>query len=280
MDSRRVGMLLDGHARLVDPGTPVFTAFDLAPTRGDGVFETLLVRDGQVRKPAAHLDRMARSAALMDVPMPASADWQRLIDALVAEPVGGEAALKLMLSRGAEGDAATAVGTLSPLGEDVLAQRRDGIAVVSLSAGLSSSARTGAPWLLGGVKSLSYAVNMAAQRHARSLGADDAVLVSSDGLLLEGPTSTVVWVVGRVLHTPPLDLGVLAGTTQAALFDAAGEAGLGTTMQVGTVADLQASDGAWLVSSVRGVAEIVRLDGAPREPSPLTSTLARLTGIT
>lgn len=280
MDSRRVGVLVDGHARLVDPGAAVFTAFDLAPTRGDGVFETLLVRDGQVRKPAAHLDRMARSAALMGIALPVPADWQHLIDALVAEPVGGEAALKLMLSRGAEGDAATVVGTLAPLGEDVLAQRRGGIAVVSLSAGLSSAARTAAPWLLGGVKSLSYAVNMAALRHARTLGADDAVLVSSDGLLLEGPTSTVVWVAARVLHTPPLDLGVLAGTTQAALFAVAGKAGLGTAVQVGTVADLHASDGAWLVSSVRGVAEIVRLDGAPRKPSPLTSILQQLTGIT
>ncbi len=280
MDTRRVGILRAGRASLVDPGAPVFSAFDLAPTRGDGVFETLLVRDGQVRKPAAHLERMARSAALMGLQLPAPGDWRRLIEALVAEPMDSEAVLKLMLSRPGEGEAPTAVGTLSALGEEVLTQRRNGIAVVSLSSGLSASARTGAPWLLGGVKSLSYAVNMAAQRHARSLGADDAVFVSSDGMLLEGPTSTVVWATGGVLHTPPLDLGVLAGTTQAALFAAAGEAGLGTAVRVGNVADLHASDGSWLVSSVRGAAEIIRLDGAPRAPSALTSTVQQLTGIT
>lgn len=271
----------DGAARLVDPGAPVFSAFDLGPARGDGVFETMLVRAGAALKREAHLRRLGRSAALMGIPSPEPADWQALIALLAGRHGPGDGALKLMLTRGIEGVTAfTAVAALSPVGAEVLRQRRDGIAVVTLTLGIPGDLRAGSPWLLGGVKSLSYAVNMAAQRHARSLGADDALFVSLDGRLLEGPTSTVVWARDGVLHTPPVELGVLAGTTQRLLFDRAGEAGLGTTISAGTVADLQAADAVWLVSSVRGAAAVVSLDGVRRGDGGLTARVQELTGIT
>ena len=70
-------------------------------------------------------------------------------------------------------------------------------------------------WLLPGAKTISYAVNMAAQRAARARGADDAVLVGLGGELLEAPTASVWWRSGHTLHTPALDPGILAGITRA-----------------------------------------------------------------
>lgn len=281
MDSRRVAVLDRGTVTLVDPAAAVFSAFDLGPARGDGVFETMLVRRGVALKPEAHLDRLARSAALMGLFSPPLADWARLIDLLATTHADGEAALKVMLTRGIEGVSDhTAVGTLSPLAPDVLEQRRRGIAVVTLTLGLPADLRATSPWLLGGVKYLSYAVNMAAQRHARALGADDAVFISLDGRLLEGPTSTIVWARDGTLHTPPLEIGILPGTTQALLFTRADAAGLGTAMSLGTVADLHAADGVWLVSSVRGAAAVTSLDGLRRGDAGLTPTIQELTGVT
>lgn len=275
-----MGVLTDGAVRLVDPDTPVFAAFDLAPTRGDGAFESLLVQDGVPRKVGAHLARLAGSTRTLGIDGPGAAGWERLIAALLTDPPPGEVVLKLMVSRGVEGTAGcTAVGTISPLPPEVLRQRRAGIAVVSLTLGWPSDVRAASPWLLGGVKSLSYAVNMAAGRHARSVGADDAIFVSSDGLVFEGPTSTVVWSVGRTLRTPPTASGILAGTTQQALFDAAGPAGLTTETVAATVDDLHAADGLWLVSSVRGAAEVTSLDGRARPPAELTPSVQRLIGI-
>ncbi len=274
-------MLDRGTARLVDPAAAVFSAFDLGPARGDGVFETMLVRGGKACKPEAHLDRLARSAALMGLPGPSRTDWSGLIEVLIQGHTDPDAALKLLLTRGVDGlSDHTAVGTLSPLPPEVLAQRRRGISVVSLTLGLPAALRASSPWLLGGVKYLSYAVNMAAQRHARAQGADDALFVSLEGQLLEGPTSTVVWARDGVLHTPPVDAGILPGTTQALLFSRAAGAGLQTAVSPGRLADLLEADAVWMVSSVRGAAAVTRLDDVPRGDAGLTPWIQQLTGVT
>ena len=85
--------------------------------------------------------------------------------------------------------------------------------------------RADAPWLLGGVKSTSYAVNMAAEAEARARGADDAVFVTEDDLVLEGPVTNIWWRRGSTLFTPSLDLGILAGVTRDTLLELAPAAG-------------------------------------------------------
>jgi 4-amino-4-deoxychorismate lyase len=158
----------------------------------------------------------------------------------------------------------------------VVRQREQGIAVVSLGLGVPAGFRAAAPWLLGGAKTLSYAVNMAAVRHAHAHGADDVVFTSVEGQLLEGPTSTVVWASRDTLHTPPLETGILEGTTMTRLFARATEAGWPTAITVGTVDDLHAAEGVWLVSGVRGAAMVHTLDGVPRGDAGLTARIREL----
>jgi 4-amino-4-deoxychorismate lyase len=117
---------------------------------------------------------------------------------------------------------------------------------------------------------------MAAQRHAHAVGADDVVFTSLEGQLLEGPTSTVVWAAGGRLHTPPLETGILAGTTVARLFRVAAEEGWAAAVTPGTVADLHAADAVWLVSGIRGAAPVHTLDGARRGDAGLTSRVREL----
>ncbi len=102
---------------------------------------------------------------------------------------------------------------VTPVAESVVAQRA-GVSAVVLTLGVPAALRAESPWLLGGVKSTSYAVNMAALREAEARGADDVVFASLDGEVLEGPTSTCAWVSGGVLVTPPPDeVAILPGTT-------------------------------------------------------------------
>lgn len=250
---------------LVDPTTPQLRADDLGVLRGDGCFESVRLRaTGELDDLEPHLDRLAGSAAALALPATDRGAWRELVAELVAAwDRPGEGVLRLVLTRGLEeGGRPTAFGLLAPVSAEQLRQRRDGIRVLTLSRGLVADAAVEAPWLLGGVKAISYAVNMAAQRHAHEAGADDVIFVSADGQLLEAPTATVVWLRGGVLCTPPAaPLGILDGVTVRRLFG--GAHGFRTEVRRGTVDDLHGADGVWLVSSIRLAATVTSLDGKP-----------------
>ncbi|MGY2064789.1 aminotransferase class IV [Blastococcus sp. SYSU DS0619] len=277
-EQRRVAVWRDGAAVAVPAGGPVVGAFDQGLGRGDGVFESVAVVAGRTPHLDAHLARLARSATLLGLPHPGDAVWSALVATVLS---GWDAAVqgvcRLFLTRGpGDGAPPTALALLAPVPAETLRQRAEGLSVVSLGLGVPADFRARAPWLLGGAKTLSYAVNMAAVRHAHDLGADDVVLTSLEGLLLEGPTSTVVWAAGGTLHTPPVDTGILAGTTQARLFAHAEADGWPTATTAGTVADLHAADAVWLLSGVRGAATVHTIDGVRRGDAGLSLRVREL----
>lgn len=277
-DQRRVAVWRDGAAVAVRADQPVVTAFDLGLARGDGVFESVAVVGGRTPHLDAHLARLTRSAELLGLAHPGDAAWRALVGtALTGWPTHVEGVCRLVLTRGlGEGTPPTALALLAPVPAETLRQRAEGVAVVTLGLGVPADFRAGAPWLLGGAKTLSYAVNMAAQRHAQALGADDVVLTSLEGRVLEGPTSTVVWAASGTLHTPPVESGILAGTTQARLFAAARAAGWPTASTPGTVQDLHAADAVWLLSGVRGAVPVHTLDDVRRGDAGLSARVREL----
>lgn len=265
--------------RLADPAQPQLRVTDSGLTRGDGIFETMLAVDGAPRKLQAHLARLAKSAEALELDIPASDVWERAIStALTEADDDGELVVKLVATRGVEGAGATAWVLVSPLPAGMRGQR---LSILLLDRGYDSTLAQRAPWLLMGAKTLSYAVNMAAQRYARSHGADDVIFTSTDGKVLEGPTSTVLIarVINGVKHliTPQLENGILPGTSQGALFAAARDAGWELGYGPLVPADLFTADGVWLVSSVRLLAEVEAIDGKPVKVSPeLTGELGSL----
>jgi 4-amino-4-deoxychorismate lyase len=129
--------------------------------------------------------------------------------------------------------------------------------------------RATAPWLLPGVKSTSYAVNMAAEAEAKRRGADEAVFVDADGVVLEGTVTNVWWRTGEVLYTPSLDLGILAGVTRAAVSELAGIGGYAVEEGAFALPELLGADEAFTSSSVREIMPLVEMDGRslPRGPA-------------
>jgi 4-amino-4-deoxychorismate lyase len=283
-----VVVTLDGQ--LHDPRTPLLHADDLAAVRGDGVFETLLVRGGQPCLLEAHLARLTQSARMTDLPPPDLPRWRAAVATAVARWTadgGDEGVLRLVYSRGRENSpaaGATAFATIGALPARVAAARRDGVAAVALERGLPADGALDTPWLLAGAKTLSYAVNMAALRHAERHGAGDVIFVSSDGHILEGPRSTVVIATDTergtdgkpLLLTPPPWYPILRGTTQQALFDVARSKGYDCDFRALRHTDLVAAQGVWLVSSITLAARVHTLDGTPLRPAPLA---AEITGL-
>jgi 4-amino-4-deoxychorismate lyase len=281
IDQRVVALLGVG---VVPADTPILRADDLGAVRGDGIFETMHVRAGRPWLLDEHLARMARSAAAMDLALPPAEALAELVgQALAPWPAQVEGALRLVCTRGSEADPtgqATVFATVRPVPESARLARHAGISVASAPLGLPADLRATSPWLLGGAKTLSYAVNMASQRWAVTQGADDVLWVSSDGFALEGPTSTLVWIEGSVLHMiPPGASGILAGTTARWLLDHASSLGWTTAERMITPAELHRGDGAWFVSSVRGIAAIHTLDGtAVPHSEPITDAVRTLLG--
>jgi 4-amino-4-deoxychorismate lyase len=277
-----VVVTLDGEVH--PPETPLLFADDLAAVRGDGVFETLLVRAGGACLVEAHLGRLTHSAKLLDLPEPDLAAWRHAIDLAArqwAADTADEGAMRLVYSRGRErGSAATAYVTVNPIADRITGARRDGVAAVTLPRELPASGVEAMPWLLAGAKTLSYAINMAALRHAARQGAGDVIFVSSDGYVLEGPRSTVVIAVGGgdnvCLLTPPPWYPILRGTTQQALFGVARAKGYDCDYRALRVADLFAAQGLWLVSSMTLAARVHTLDGRVLPSAPMGAEFAEL----
>lgn len=281
-----VVVTLDGET--LKPEMPLLYADDLAAVRGDGIFETLLVRDGKACLVGAHLQRLTQSARFMDLPKPDLLKWQHAIDLATrqwAASTDDEGALRLIFSRGRESESVpTAYVMINPVPRRVAAVRRDGVSAITLDRGLRAADADAMPWLLTGAKTLSYAVNMAVLRHAARQGADDVIFVSSDGYILEGSRSTVVIATDGEggpggnprLLTPPPWYPILDGTTQQALFKVARAKGYDCDYSALRTADLLDAQGIWLVSSMTLTARVHTLDGHQLPRPPLADAFAEL----
>lgn len=244
----------------VDAAAPALSVGELSTQRGDGVFESIGVVDGHAQEVGPHLERLAHSARLCDLPAPHLEQWRQAIDRAAARCPSGESVIKLILSRGVEkGPAPTAWVTAAPAADFTEARTR-GIRVVTLDRGYDSGAAERAPWLLLGAKTLSYAVNMAALREAHRRGADDAIFLTTDGVVLEAPTASLILRYDDRFVTPAPHGGILQGTTQISLFEHLTAQGFQTEYAEVAASALAQADAAWLVSSVRLAAPITAID--------------------
>lgn len=241
---------------VVDPATPVLRADDEGFVRGRAAFETLRVYDGRPFRLDEHLARLGRSASAVGLPAPDPAEVRELARLAVAQAGRPEAVLRLYWTPGPEGGPPTALALVGSIPDWIEPARARGQRLVALR-----TPRRSAAWLLPGTKSVSYAVNMAAEREAKRRGADDAVFVDEEGVVLEGPVTNIWWRRGRTLVTPSLDLGILAGETRAALLLLA--AGRGYELEEGAypLEALLEADEAFTSSSVREVMPVVEVEG-------------------
>ena len=252
-----------GGRGVVDPDEPVLRADDEALLRGRAAFETLRVYGGRPFKLAEHLDRLAGSAEMIGLPAVNRLELETLAQQALAEAGAPESVLRLYWT-----PTPVAIALVNELPDHLEQLRARGQRLISLRG-----IRAEEPWLLPGVKSTSYAVNMAAEAEARRRGADDAVFVDREGTVLEGPTTNLWWRRDRTLFTPSLELGILAGVTRATVLELAGAAGYAVEEGQYGLTELLAADEAFTSSSVREVMPVTELDGAPIPRGPAADDL-------
>jgi branched-chain amino acid aminotransferase len=227
-------------------------ATDEGLLRGDGVFEVVRLYEGRPYALDEHLARMERSAANLRLPADVAtlrAELGRLLD----EAGGVDALLRLVITRG---------------------ERRLALieALPEHPASIRLATVTFAPTrVLDGVKSLSYAGNMLATRLAQERGADEALLVTPHGRVLEGPTSTFFWVSEGRVRTPPLDDHILDSITRRKLLEE-----VEVVEEPCPLDGLAGAEEAFLASTVREVQAVSAIDGSELATGgPLTAEAAR-----
>lgn len=240
---------------------------DSSVLRGDGCFEVLKAYAGKPFALDGHLDRLEKSAGKLEIDLPPREDIASWI--VQTSEALGDCAVRVVVTRGSavpgvEGDSKVIV-----FGHDWPADpgsaRLFPVVVPWHAAGIE--------WDLAGAKILSYAPNLAATRRAKKEGYDDAVMMTVDGLILEGPTFSVGWVIDDVLETPSLDLGILDSITRKVVLDLAADLGI-TIVEGRWGIDRVAEAGEMMaLSTVREVQAVSRFGDLHFEPGPMTARL-------
>lgn len=253
---------------LVEPSEPVIRADDDALLRGRAAFETLRVYGGRPFRLEAHLDRLTASAQSIGLPAVDRQELDELVSLVLGRADDGDTALRLVWTGGPAAGPPTGLALLSEIPVWIEELRPRGARAVSLLG-----IRAAAPWLLPGVKSTSYAVNMAAEAEARKRGAEEAIFVDADDIVLEGTVTNVWWRKGETLHTPSLDLGILAGVTRATLLELAPSAGYTVEEDAYPLDEVLGADEAFTSSSVREIMPLVEIDGRQLVRGPAADRL-------
>lgn len=251
-----------------EPGDGRVPVTDSSVLRGDGCFEVLKAYGGKAFGLGEHLDRLEASAAALGITLPASDDLASWIEASAAEM--GDCAVRVVVTRGS-----SVPGLDDPSRVIVFSHTlpREEV-TATLYPVVAPWHAAGVDWDLAGAKVISYAPNLSATRRARSEGFGDALLVTTGDVMLEGPTFSVAWVVGGVLETPTLDLGILASITRRVVLDSARELGIEVVEGTWGLDRLGDASEAMAMSTIREVQAVTAVGEVSLEPGPVTKQLA------
>lgn len=243
---------------------------------GDGLFETVRVAGGKPFRFAAHLERLARGADFLKIKLPfAPKEIQKFAAQLIKKNNLPEAALRLTLTRGA---GARGYSTKN-CGTPTLAMTLHPLPLqnpnVSVSWSLvTSSFRIPAGDALAAFKTTSKILNVLARVEAEEQGADEALLLNTNGEVAETAGGNIFWIYQDRVCTVPTERGVLPGITRAVVLEICQSLGLPTNQRVIKPEHLRKAEGIFVTQSALGIIPVAALDGQPVAPSPLVDQIA------
>lgn len=251
-----------------EPSDGTISVTDSAVLRGDGCFEVLKSYGGRPFAIDLHLDRLEQSSKRLDIPLPDRdlvASWVTSISEEL-----GDGAVRVVVTRGPSIPGQVGSPNVIVFGHPWALSGEPG-RLYPVKAPWHAA---GVDWALAGAKLLSYAPNLAATRTAQSAGFDDALLTTDDDVILEGPTFSIAWVVGDVLETPGLDLGILDSITRRVVLDLVRDLPLEVVESEFGLSRLSSASEVMAMSTIREVQAIVAVGEQTWEPGPVTARLA------
>ena len=268
-------VFLDG--KFVPEAKAVVSVFDRSFLYGDGLFETIRVFNGKPFRWRQHSERLKCGAAFLKIQLPfAPEKLRRFAGALISKNKMPDALLRLTLSRG------VGVRGYSPkkATRPMLAMTLHPAPKMDLKNPprwklISSSFRLPSNEPLAQFKTCNKLPQILARAEADAAGADEALLLNTNGFVVEGASSNLFWVEGNKILTPPLAAGILAGVTRAAVFEIGAKLKIPVRQKNVRLKNLARADGIFLSLSSYGIVEAKSLDGKILRRSPLAAQIAR-----
>jgi len=241
---------------------------------GDGLFETVRVVNGRAFRVAQHLERLTAGADFLKIKLPflpneLEQDAARLIERNQMP----ESILRVTLTRG------SSARGYSPKGADVptLVLSLHPAPPRELSRNWSlvtSSYRIPAGDTLASFKTTSKILHVMARDEAEEKGADEALLVNTNGEVAETAGGNIFWVYQGQICTVPAGRGVLPGVTRAVTLEICRSLGLPASERIVKPDALGHAAGIFVTQSALGIVPVASLDGGPVAVSPLVARLA------
>ena len=250
---------VDGRLRSAREAT--VSALDRGLRSGEGVFETVRIRDRRTFRLADHLDRLEAGGRALGISIDRATVHEAVAAVVAANGhLGDDLVVRMTCTAGPLDLTAAFPGAGSGPPTVVLSAQRarpPGAPPLPPARGHLVDLRRE----LADVKSTSYLIAVIAQRRAHQRGASDAILCDATGQPLEAATANLLAVCDGVLVTAPITAGVLAGVTRGAVCELARSLGLTVEQRVLTRTELLGADEALLTSAVRGVQPLIDVDG-------------------
>ncbi len=236
---------------------------NLAIWRGDGIFEAIAIHNGYLFAIDKHMERFAKSAEKMffdDI------DFTKIKEDLISiASKFDNGYMRVIIGRGTDKDKS-----------DVYIFYQD---LINFPESFSLQSQK-AHWQSGGdfsldevenigSKTISYAMNINQTRLAQKSGYTDSLLLNKDGIVLEGPTFCVSWIIDNKIYVPSLDLGILDSITRRTLIDIAKEAGLDLKIENININDIYNVDTVFALSTAKHGIFVDQIDDQTYTEDPL-----------
>tara|TARA_Y100000813_G_scaffold175366_1_gene140657 strand:+ start:322 stop:1149 length:828 start_codon:yes stop_codon:yes gene_type:complete len=236
---------------------------NLAIWRGDGIFEAIAIHNGYLFAIDKHMERFAKSAEKMffdDI------DFTKIKEDLISiASKFDNGYMRVIIGRGTDKDKS-----------DVYIFYQD---LINFPESFSLQSQK-AHWQSGGdfsldevenigSKTISYAMNINQTRLAQKSGYTDSLLLNKDGIVLEGPTFCVSWIIDNKIYVPSLDLGILDSITRRTLIDIAKEAGLDLKIENIHINDIYNVDTVFALSTAKHGIFVSQIDDQTYTEDPL-----------
>ncbi len=263
------------NGQFVPEEQAVVSVFDRGFLYGDGLYETLRICNGKPFRWAEHMERFERGAAFLKIQVPFKADdlHEQALELIRLNRMP-EALLRISLSRGVGPRGFSPKGAVRPALVMSLHPAPDTSAKpLPMWRVITASSRLPANEPLSLFKNCNRLPQVLAKAEADAAGADEALLLNTNGEVVEASASNLFWIRDNIVCTPPLTSGILAGVTRLAVFEICRAIGLATREIAISPAELRGVQGVFLSLSSWGIIEVVSLDQRELARSPVAKRI-------